>query len=436
MTAPVMEDGCIVLCWMVLNALQSSRTITPPAGWTLLDSGDSSAGSIQGALFYRVVMDAASEPSTYSFDFNGTVIAAAHMVSYSGVDPDFPISDHNGSAGAGTSVTVVTPSVVQGHDWGVYFAAVKDNATGGSFTNNRTERLDSAGGNATLSLYLSSADSPESSGAKTTTFTYSTSGPQGSVAAGVTLNPKGSNALSVGNVTYTDVRYMGKSEDFGTASTDTLVFAPVAGLRVGDLIIMNAGTNQATWSSIPTGWTETYRQNAPTDTFSDHVFIRIADENDVAASSFLFIASGGITAPIFGAMTFWRGVDPKQPVHFQAVSTQTNTTGGTTPSGTNTVPVFFFFTRVARNPNSTQITYSGAGYERWDGGNNGSVAYSGTFHDSGFLTAPGAGTGGLSMPGSATGSDCILRTIGITAAACPPAVTGPNPQAIVRAARW
>lgn len=81
----------------------TALTITAPSGWSLLDRRNSGT-SLAQAIYVKVAGD--SEPSTYTWSFNGSTRAAGGIIAYSGVDTTTPVEAVAGQANA--SSTVVT----------------------------------------------------------------------------------------------------------------------------------------------------------------------------------------------------------------------------------------------------------------------------------------------------------------------------------------
>lgn len=92
-------------CSTVSGAACTS-TVTPPAGWTVVDSIDQTTGGAFGErhVVYRRV--AASEPASYTWSFGGTPVhagAVGGIVSFSGVDTTNPIVASLGQATASST---------------------------------------------------------------------------------------------------------------------------------------------------------------------------------------------------------------------------------------------------------------------------------------------------------------------------------------------
>lgn len=87
---------------VVLGYWTSSAPVTPPSGWTLLDSNTLSSNV--GAVYYKVF--GAGEPSTYAWTFGGSLdeqIGA--MGIYSGVNTTTPVQVYSKSSSANDTPT-------------------------------------------------------------------------------------------------------------------------------------------------------------------------------------------------------------------------------------------------------------------------------------------------------------------------------------------
>ena len=84
--------------------VRSSRTITPPSGWTLVRV-DTSGTALRQAIYRRFVIG--SEPSSYTWSFSGTTGAAGTIAVYRGVDTTTPIEANSGRVN-GSSTQVPT----------------------------------------------------------------------------------------------------------------------------------------------------------------------------------------------------------------------------------------------------------------------------------------------------------------------------------------
>jgi len=101
------EAGDVLIARVALrNNIEA--TVTPPAGWTFLDS-QQSAWALRTWIFYRVT--GSSEPSSYAFTFDVTANAVGSLDAFSGADPDAPIDAFSGQKN-GNAMSLTAPDVV------------------------------------------------------------------------------------------------------------------------------------------------------------------------------------------------------------------------------------------------------------------------------------------------------------------------------------
>jgi len=111
----------------------TSVTITPPAGWTLvrLDNSGTGGGASNSAIYYRIATSADNTVTDYTFTFSSPVRNTGGIVAYDGVNGTTPIGAHGGQTGSGTTIT--SPSVTAAvDDWVV---RIYGHAAGGSAIN-------------------------------------------------------------------------------------------------------------------------------------------------------------------------------------------------------------------------------------------------------------------------------------------------------------
>lgn len=152
----------------------NNTTITPPAGWTLVQRTDS--GNFLNLATYRRFAGG-SEPTSYSWSISPTARASGGIARFSGVDSSNPIADANDSNASNSSASLAVGSVTpsSGNTMLVGVFASDSNATflapGGM-----TERFDlsnvNAGGPATMVATQGQASSG-SSGSRTATASLS-----------------------------------------------------------------------------------------------------------------------------------------------------------------------------------------------------------------------------------------------------------------------
>lgn len=92
----------------------SSVTVTPPPGWSLIRT-DNSTSSTQLSSYWRAA--GPSEPPSHTWNFTSSSgsptskAAAGTVTAYTGADPISPIDGHGGAPAPSPSVSVVAPSV-------------------------------------------------------------------------------------------------------------------------------------------------------------------------------------------------------------------------------------------------------------------------------------------------------------------------------------
>ena len=101
--------GDLLIAQIAYNA-NGAATITPPAGWNVIDVVSHPTKGIMQGLYWREATG--SEPSQYSFTLSsgGSDTASGAIGAYSGVDMANPIDAFGGQTN-GTSTSVVAPSI-------------------------------------------------------------------------------------------------------------------------------------------------------------------------------------------------------------------------------------------------------------------------------------------------------------------------------------
>ncbi|MGI9610820.1 MAG: CSLREA domain-containing protein, partial [Acidimicrobiia bacterium] len=102
-------SGDVLIAQVSYNAPAGS-TITPAAGWTVIDIEENASHDIIQALYWRVATGA--EPAQYGFDLTSGAAntATGAIVAYGDVDTTDPI-DAFGAQSNGTSTSLVAPSI-------------------------------------------------------------------------------------------------------------------------------------------------------------------------------------------------------------------------------------------------------------------------------------------------------------------------------------
>lgn len=129
-------SGDLMLAFVTSNEY---GTITPPAGWTLVNSAKVDDGSTDVALWVLKRMAGGSEPASWT---DGTVSAQATrrtavVVAYSGAAD--VLTDTQAATGANTPLQLTTPTLnnTDPNGWRVAAFAVSDDASTGTLTANR-----------------------------------------------------------------------------------------------------------------------------------------------------------------------------------------------------------------------------------------------------------------------------------------------------------
>lgn len=128
-------------------------TITPPAGWTQVDQGLSSAQAV--CTTYRRISNG-SEPGTYTWSFSPAAFSAGQISSYRGVDQTTPININGNNNGASTAPTAPSVTTTVTNTWLLTSFAIAANSsitlTGPGACNQRA--LQQPVGATTTGLYL------------------------------------------------------------------------------------------------------------------------------------------------------------------------------------------------------------------------------------------------------------------------------------------
>lgn len=85
----------------------TGATITPPSGWTLIRSDDSTT-VIKMSLYYRI---ASSEPASYNWTVDTTRSIIGNMTGYSGCEVTASPIDANGGQSNASSTSITAPSI-------------------------------------------------------------------------------------------------------------------------------------------------------------------------------------------------------------------------------------------------------------------------------------------------------------------------------------
>ena len=134
-------NGDVLFALAYVNS--SSVTITPPAGWNIIDTINTTI-TAKMTLYYKV---ASSEGANYRFDFSATTRVRVSIHAYYRADTIAPINAHSvkgNAAGANAVATGITSTVANSQ---IIFFAGMDSGLSVTFTpdGSLTERYDSGG---------------------------------------------------------------------------------------------------------------------------------------------------------------------------------------------------------------------------------------------------------------------------------------------------
>ena len=94
---------------LVLSTVNESPTITPPSGFTLLQSKGGGAWNSGMYIYWKLA--GGSESSSYTFGFSTANVRYAQAFAFSGVDGTTPIDDSAKSSDQGSVTSIALPSV-------------------------------------------------------------------------------------------------------------------------------------------------------------------------------------------------------------------------------------------------------------------------------------------------------------------------------------
>jgi hypothetical protein len=184
----------------VMIAFIGGTRSSAPSGWTLIGSASSGTDSLGTVYVYRKV--AASEGSSYTFNFSGGWLACGVIATYRGVDTSDPIGGSTVTAvGEGTGYTSASVTA-DGTQWAV------TGATGYEFGSSSTRTWTEGSGTERADFGVSNTGSPDNtncsitdsngvvaSGSFTRTQTRSASA-AGGVKFAVLLNPDAPSSVN------------------------------------------------------------------------------------------------------------------------------------------------------------------------------------------------------------------------------------------------
>ena len=110
---PGVAPGDIMLAQVAVRG-GVDQTLTPPASWSLIRR-DSDPTTIAQAIYSHVVQ--ASEPASYTWNFNAGNDAAAAIADFAGVNTTTPVDVNNGQANqSSTGITAPSITIPTGHN--------------------------------------------------------------------------------------------------------------------------------------------------------------------------------------------------------------------------------------------------------------------------------------------------------------------------------
>lgn len=197
-------------------------------------------------------------------------------------------------------------------------------------------------------------------------------------------------------------------------STTSVVTKPT-GLAVGDVMLAFVNSNKAGITG-PSGWTRLSTSDSTANLYRTEIWYIVATSTQTAASSFTWTNADG-NAPMWAAISAYRGVNQAAPINAWNVSIGTTANPVTGPSLTTTSPALVVHFRSVRDSSGTSTFSSTVTNERFDNGNHGTtVSYGGAAYDSGAETAAGTILGVSITRSSGTQSDSLSATVALATA--------------------
>lgn len=456
-------DGDYMLATVYKN-IAATNSLTPPAGWTFVDSIELST-TLGIYIYYRW---ASSEPASYTWTIGGTASSwSVGVNAFRGVDTLNPIDTYTlGTSATTTTANVPAPNVTTSREGCVvvHVRSTHKNTgtpTGVGFSSSdlsKTQEMglfDSAGVQRRCVTYYTDT-SWAVNGATPTSVSgylvpgtygsaYNTSASQtttGSVLGTIALRPAPSTyqaisgARSSTGTTSVDLR--GINGTFGSATiggVNALTVTVPQGSDDGTYMLAHVVTNTDAVTH-PAGWTVLYTDNAGTgNAWQSFILGRRASSEP---ASYSWSLAGTTAAPAYGVISTFKNVDLVEPIHATALTTGTTATAATAPAVTTTVPCAIVSFRGVRVGSATRATFTSdaTSGELYDGGNAGTVAYSGTLS---WLSLGQTLPAGLQATWVVTAStaptDSIIRTIALRAQPLA-GQNWPYNNAVTRTSRW
>lgn len=460
------QDGDFLLA-LVQKNVEATNALTPPSGWTLITSQETTNLGI-----YAYYKFASGEGASYTWTIGGTASSwGAGIQCYRGVDPANPINT-SATSTATTTADIAFPSITTTKDACqivVARAALRNTGTPtgtgmtsadavgdivktasyGTFDNvSNVQRYigtfrtwTSTGGvaNGNTSL-LATANSYMTAGtwaswSSTTTQTIAVS-----ALISIALNPEPPVYVQYGTRGgFMDVEHVGTRARYNTGSlSGAAAVTNVDGLAVDDYMLATLVTNNDTITP-PSGWTLLYQDIAPVNAWRTEYYYKWAVTADVSAGSFSWNVANTVAAPTVIILSAFRHVDFISPVNTSAVTT--GTTAGTVNAAdvTTTAPCAVIHLVTQRRSSGTPPNYScgTAGFvEMADVTNVGTVGYSAATYWWGQNKPTGLVSGPSLISADATNqTDYARRTIALRAQLIDGPVM-PFNSSVHRSSRW
>jgi hypothetical protein len=292
----------------------STATLTPPAGWTLVDRINN-AGPTSNALAIYRKFAVSGEPASYLWQVSGATAIVGGIQSFVGVDPTTPVDAKNGVATA-SSLTHTAPAIT---------TVVANTMLVGHFT---------------FASAATWTPPPASGGDAAMTETYDVAS-QAAGAAGQTLE---STRVLHALVGATAAKTATASANADTGAAHLMALRPAgtqislntpAGVLENDVMVAAIGlTPSSVTITPPAGWTSIRRSNNPGGvTNSLEVFYKVASKSEPAGYTWTF--SGNASA--IGGIQAFVGVDTLAPINAENGQATPSALTHTAPSITTTV---------------------------------------------------------------------------------------------------
>lgn len=463
------QDGDYLLAF-INKDIDSLHTLTPPDGWTLVTSQETTSLGL-----YVYSKFASSEGSTYSWSISGSARSwSVGIHCYRGVSAVNPVNASATSTGT-TTADVAFPAVTTtvGGCQVVAVRAVRRNTgtptgTGmtsadgvGDLVKTASYGVFDAAGQTNVQRYTGAFRTWTSTGgvangstsllATTNSYlavgtysgTWSSTTTQAIVQScqvTIALQPAVPVYVQYNRRGFMAVEHVGTRARYNSGSTSgNATVTQVDGVAVDDYMVATLVTNNDTITP-PSGWTLLYTDTAPVNAWRTLYYSKWVVSADVSAANYSWNVSNTTAAPSIILLSMFRNVDFINPVNTSAVTT--GTTAGTVNAAdvTLTVPSAVIHLVTQRRSSGTPPNYSCGtdGFcEMADVTNAGaSVSYSAATYWFGQNKPVGLVSGPSLISGDATNqTDYARRTIALQARLID-APLMPFNSSVHRSSRW